>query len=82
MPDLGPAGFDGTDVSHTMNNIILIIYLALLILAVPWYWPAEHNVIWFGMPGWVIVAIGVSFLASVLTASLMFNRGAQEQDDE
>lgn len=55
-----------------MSRVMLVAaYLALLGLAIPWYWPADNHAMWFGFPGWVIVAIVVSFAASLLTAVLL-----------
>jgi hypothetical protein len=54
-----------------LNRIAPALYLLLLVAAIPWYWPHDSQLIWFGMPAWVVVAIGVSFLASILTATLL-----------
>jgi hypothetical protein len=48
-----------------------VVYLGLLVVGIPWYWPTGNRTIVFGMPGWVIVAILVSFVASVFTAWLL-----------
>jgi len=57
------------------------VYLVLLAIGIPWYWPADNLVIVFGMPGWVIVAIGVSFVASVFTAWLLRKPWPGEMED-
>lgn len=54
-----------------LSRIAPILYLLLLVVAVPWYWPAADHSIWFGVPGWVVVAIVVSACASTLTAVLL-----------
>jgi hypothetical protein len=61
-----------------------LLYLVLLTLAVPWYWPEDNHAIWFGVPGWVVVAIVVSALASVLTAYLLSTQwtDGESQADE
>ena len=48
------------------------VYIALLAVGIPWYWPADNHLIVLGMPGWVIVAIVVSFVGSVFTAWLLW----------
>jgi hypothetical protein len=47
---------------------IAAAYLLLLLLAVPWYWPADSRALLFGVPAWVAVSILVSFVVSVFTA--------------
>ena len=46
-------------------------YCGILALAIPWYWPEDDHTLVFGFPGWVLVAIGMSLCASVLTALLL-----------
>ncbi len=48
---------------------IVLIYLVLFSLAIPWYLP-DSDALLFGMPIWVSVALGVSFVISVFTAWL------------
>ena len=50
---------------------IITVYIILLIIAIPWYWPKDSHVILFGLPAWVFVAILVSFFTSVFTAFLL-----------
>lgn len=47
-----------------------LAYLLLLVVGIPWYWPADDRTIWVGMPAWVVVAVVVSFITSVFTAFL------------
>ena len=47
---------------------LLLLYLLLLCLGIPWYWPADSTLVWMGFPGWVISSIVVSILASIVTA--------------
>jgi len=64
---------------------IIFVYLILLILAVPWYWPENDATLLFGMPAWVTIAILVSVLVSIFTAAiLLFYRwpGESESDDD
>jgi len=50
---------------------IIITYLILLGIGIPWYWPEENILKIFGMPAWVTIAIVVSVLVSILTAYLL-----------
>lgn len=50
---------------------IIITYLILLGIGIPWYWPEGNTLTLFGMPAWVTIAIFVSVLASLLTAFLL-----------
>jgi hypothetical protein len=47
---------------------LLLIYLILLCLGIPWYWPADSTLVWMGFPGWVLSSIVVSIIASIVTA--------------
>lgn len=58
---------------------IVLAYLTLVILAVPWYWPADDRTVWLGLPAWVVVAIAVSFAVSVLTAAILSRPWAHEE---
>ncbi|MEQ8235075.1 MAG: hypothetical protein RLW61_02405 [Gammaproteobacteria bacterium] len=59
-----------------------LLFVVLLVLAVPWYWPADDRTLWFGVPAWVCVAVVVSAAASLLTALLMARPWPDEQDDD
>jgi len=45
-----------------------IVYLALLALVIPWYWPAGDARDAFGLPLWVIATLTALFITSVFTA--------------
>ena len=66
------------------SRVAPLLYLTLLILAVPWYWPTDNHAVWFGVPAWVVVAIAVSTAASILTAFLLTRRWPDESphDDD
>jgi len=49
----------------------MLVYLALLAIGIPWYWPDDEFTVVFGMPAWVVVAIVVSIGASIFTAVLL-----------
>ncbi|MEX2480607.1 MAG: hypothetical protein WD928_07080 [Gammaproteobacteria bacterium] len=65
-----------------MKRFTPLLYGLLLLLAVPWYWPADNHAIWFGVPAWVCVAVLVSLAASILTAILMTKPWPGEGDSE
>ena len=50
---------------------IIIVYLILILIGIPWYWPADNKLIIFGMPAWVSIAILVSILTSFFTAYIL-----------
>lgn len=47
---------------------IVAIYLILLTLAIPWYWPANDIRHIYGLPLWVISTLIVLFTTSIFTA--------------
>lgn len=51
---------------------IIAVYIILLIFAIPWYWPKNTDLIIFGLPVWVFVAILVSLFTSIFTAFLLW----------
>ena len=46
----------------------VLVYLVLLALLVPWYWPAGHSGFLFGFPHWALASLGTLLLASIYTA--------------
>ncbi|MEQ8662581.1 MAG: hypothetical protein RLW62_17355 [Gammaproteobacteria bacterium] len=58
------------------------LFIVLLVLAVPWYWPADSRAVWFGVPAWVCVAVLVSAVASLLAALLMARPWPGEHDED
>lgn len=65
-----------------MKRIAPLLFGFLLAAAVPWYWPADDDAVWLGVPAWVLVAVVVSAAASVLTAALMSRPWPQEEDGD
>ena len=57
------------------------VYIVLLMAGIPWYWPINNHTIVFGMPGWVVVAILVSLLASIFTACLLWRPWPGERSE-
>ena len=51
------------------KTVLVVAGIALLVAGIPWYWPDDNHAIALGMPGWVVIAIIVSFGASAFTAS-------------
>lgn len=49
------------------------VYLFLLTVGIPWYWPAETHLIVMGLPIWVFVSIIVSIITSIFTAYLLLS---------
>jgi hypothetical protein len=49
----------------------VLVYIGLLMIGIPWYWPSDDYSLIFGMPGWVGIAIAVSLAASIFTAWLL-----------
>lgn len=67
-----------------MAFVIPLVYLCLLALAIPWYWPANNHNLLFGLPLWVVIAVIVSIATSCLTAILLSKPwpGESAKDDE
>lgn len=57
---------------------LCLAYLALLTLAIPWYWPEAEQAYLLGLPDWVFSVLIVGFLAACLTA---WNLLSGEPDD-
>lgn len=57
---------------------IIAIYLALLFLGVPWYWPETDTTTFMGVPAWVAVAIATSCVASLFTSWLLMRPWSTE----
>jgi len=48
-----------------------MFYIIIITFSIPWYWPSETNIIFYGFPVWVIVAIIGSLIASCFTVFLL-----------
>ena len=57
------------------------VYLFLVTVGIPWWWPEDDSTILFGMPAWVISAIAVSFIASVYTLFVLLSTWPSAPDD-
>ncbi len=58
-----------------------LVYFFLLVLGIPWYWPADTTVIVFGLPIWVLVAILFSLATSIFTAFLLLRYSWKTESD-
>ena len=56
------------------------VYAALLLAAVPWYWPADDETRCGGVPAWVVVAVAGSAAVSVYTAWLLRRPWPSEEE--
>ncbi len=67
-----------------MRRFAPFLYVLLLVAAVPWYYPSDNHALLYGTPAWVVIAIVVSFAASVLTALILRRPwpGESDMDDE
>ena len=55
-------------------------YAVLLLAAVPWYWPADDETRWGGVPAWVVVALAGSVAVSLYTAWLLRRPWPSEEE--
>ncbi len=56
------------------------VYAVLLVAAVPWYWPADDETRWGGVPAWVVVALLGSVAVSLYTAWLLRRPWPSEEE--
>lgn len=64
-----------------MNIRVIAAYTVLLVLGIPWYWPAGQTAFYLGLPLWVLVSLLVCFLAAVLTAWLFLHSTPADTED-
>ena len=59
-----------SDISnHKFPIWIWAVYLILFVLSIPWYLPEINPIpVWFGMPFWVLICLGIYFLIACFTA--------------
>ncbi|PPR31312.1 MAG: hypothetical protein CFH32_00177 [Alphaproteobacteria bacterium MarineAlpha9_Bin2] len=63
----------------TKNNLYVLLYIILIAIGIPWYWPQDSRSIILGVPAWVAVAVLCSLLASLLTAYILINSLSDEE---
>ena len=56
------------------------VYAVLLLVAVPWYWPADDKTRSAGVPAWDVVAVACSAAVSVYTAWLLRRPWPSEEE--
>lgn len=61
---------------------LILIYLLLLAVIIPWYWPEDVDAIYFGFPLWAIVSLLAGFLVSILTAVVLLTRRSDPSGGE
>ena len=59
---------------------IVLVYIFLLTLAIPWYWPAGDVRHLFGLPLWALATLGAVFAISVFTACVYLLSGDNDAD--
>jgi hypothetical protein len=47
---------------------VMLVYLVLLALVIPWYWPAGDTRHAFGFPLWALASLAAVLTTSVFTA--------------
>jgi hypothetical protein len=52
----------------------LIVYLVMLFLLIPWYWPAGDMRQLFGFPLWALTSLAVLLATAVFTAWLCLRK--------
>ena len=62
---------DASESGRRRDTWPAVVYVALLVIGIPWYWPGDDYTIVAGMPAWVVIAIVVSAVASAFTAWLL-----------
>lgn len=59
---------------------IMIVYLGLLALVVPWYWPAGDVRHAYGLPLWVMATLAALLLTSAFTAWVFLSLPGDDGD--
>jgi len=59
---------------------ILVVYLVLFSLVIPWYWPADDSRHIFGVPLWALTTLAAVFLTSAFTAWVYLTQSDAEGD--
>ncbi len=56
------------------------VYLVLLLLVVPWYWPVADATLAFGFPVWALVTLVAVFATSAYTAWVYLTQSDDSHD--
>ena len=51
---------------------VWLTYGVILAISIPWYWPADDQTLWLGMPAWAATAVLGSLAMSTFTALLIW----------
>ena len=70
---------DSSSHSRTNRVWVTLIYLLLLLLIIPWYWPEDDVRQLAGIPLWALVSLGVLLLTSTFTAWLCLRDDEPEE---
>lgn len=62
-----------------MRMFYIILYIIIIIISIPWYWSDNTNIVFYGFPFWVIIAILGSFSASCLTTYLLLKKSKDNE---
>ena len=65
--------------SQSKHAWIIAVYLFLLALLIPWYWPEDDMRLLYGFHLWAIVSLGVLFIIAALTSWLCLNDDEPEE---
>ena len=65
----------------TPRRWIIVVYLGLLSLVIPWYWPAGDTRHAFGLPLWVIATLAALLATSTFTAWIFLSRSEEEGEE-
>jgi hypothetical protein len=60
---------------------VIVVYLALLALVIPWYWPAGDMRHALGLPLWVIATLAALLVTSAFTAWVFLSAPEEEGDE-
>ena len=68
--------------TSSLPRLLALGFVLLFIAAVPWYWGDDGETpLVLGMPLWVAISIGISFLISCLTAWAAFHTWPSDDED-
>ncbi len=67
---------------RTARSWVVIVYLILLTLLIPWYWPADEARRLFGFPLWALTSLSVSLVTALFTAWLSLRDHEPEESAE
>jgi len=67
-------GIDLSGERRFLSWWIWVVYSILIVVGIPWYWPAQYEGTLFGLPTWTLCSLAASFVASCFTAWLLMTR--------